>query len=570
MISITRNKEGLKNQRRYPLLFSVLLALILWQLGAMLFEHFVVLGGFLVATPAAVFRRLLALWSQLSFWQTVWFSFSRIVTGFFAALALGSLLAAAAGRFPLLETLFWPYITVIKATPVASFIILCLIWWGSRNLSIIISFLMVLPVIYTNMLQGIRSTDRHLLEMAAVFRAGWGRRLVYIYLPQLKPYLLSACSISLGMTWKSGIAAEVIGIPGGSIGEMLYQAKIYLNAQDLFAWTAVIILISVAFEKLFIALIKIAYRKLEGIGRYEPAVNAGSVAAGRGLWAGAPKAGALEAGTLGAGMQEAGTQEAGGLEDGTQEAGMPEAGTQEAGGLEDGPEVEPSVSERSLPGVAVAQASKPAVETPVLPAGSGFSQPLPDIEVQGLTKVYGNKKVLQDYSATFSGGNCTCIMGDSGVGKTTLLHILMGLEQPDAGSITGLAGLKISAVFQEDRLCESFNAIANIGFACGKKTAPAAITAHLTALGLGDSLEQPVRELSGGMRRRVAICRAVLAAGQVLFLDEPLKGLDEQNKEMTANYIRQYSQGITTLMVTHSQDEVALMGGRLLTVKKEP
>lgn len=535
MISITRNKERLKNQRRYQLLFSVLLALILWQLGAMLFEHFVVLGGFLVATPAAVFRRLLALWSQLSFWQTVWFSFGRIVTGFFAALTLGSLLAAAAGRFPLLETLFWPYITVIKATPVASFIILCLIWWGSRNLSIIISFLMVLPVIYTNMLQGIRSTDRHLLEMAAVFRAGWGRQLVYIYLPQLKPYLLSACSISLGMTWKSGIAAEVIGIPDGSIGEMLYQAKIYLNAQDLFAWTAVIILISVAFEKLFIAFIKIAYRKLEGIGRHGATANAGSAAAGRELWAGTPK-----------------------------------ARTPKSRGLEDGLEIEPSASETPLSAVAVVRVPKSAVGTPALPAGSGFSQPLPDIEVQGLTKIYGNKKVLQDYSATFSGGNCTCIMGDSGVGKTTLLHILMGLEQPDAGSIKGLAGLKISAVFQEDRLCESFNAIANIGFACGKKTDPVTITAHLTALGLGDSLEQPVRELSGGMRRRVAICRAVLAAGQVLFLDEPLKGLDEQNKEMTANYIRQYSQGITTLMVTHSQDEVALMGGRLLTMKKEP
>lgn len=540
MISITRNKERLKHQRRYRLLFSVLLALILWQLGAMLFEHFVALGGFLVATPAAVFRRLLALWSQLSFWQTVWFSFGRIVTGFFAALALGSLLAAAAGRFPLLETLFWPYITVIKATPVASFIILCLVWWGSRNLSIIISFLMVLPVIYTNMLQGIRSTDRHLLEMAAVFRAGWGRRLVYIYLPQLKPYLLSACSISLGMTWKSGIAAEVIGIPDGSIGEMLYQAKIYLNTQDLFAWTAVIILISVAFEKLFIALIKIGYRKLEAIGRHGGTVNAGSVAAGRELWTGMP-----EAGIPGAGGDEPGIRQLG---DGI-------------------PGIEHSIAEPSLPDIAVARAPKPAGEAPALPAGSGFSQPLPDIEVQGLTKAYGNKKVLQDYSATFSGGDCTCIMGDSGVGKTTLLQILMGLEPPDAGSIKGLAGLKISAVFQEDRLCESFNAIANIGFACAKKTDPAAIAAHLTALGLGDSMEQPVRELSGGMRRRVAICRAVLAAGQVLFLDEPLKGLDEQNKEMTAKYIRQYSQGITTLMVTHSQDEVSLMGGRLVNQK---
>jgi NitT/TauT family transport system permease protein len=483
MISIIKDKRGRQ------LIVSILLALTLWQLGAMLFEHFFVMGRFLVATPAAVLGRLLSLWLQLSFWRTVWFSFIRIVAGFLAALTLGSLLAVAAGRFPLLETLFWPYLTVIKATPVASFIILCLIWWGSRNLSIIISFLMVLPVIYTNMLQGIRSADRHLLEMAAVFRAGWGRRLVYIYLPQLKPYLLSACSLALGMTWKSGIAAEVIGIPSGSIGEMLYQAKVYLNAQELFAWTAVVILISAAFEKLFMAGIKRAYQKLERLGRYEGAA------------------------------------------------------------------AEP------LPAPGLAPGST-AEAAPAL-------APLPDIEVRGLCKAYGNKEVLRDYSAVFPGGSCICIMGDSGVGKTTLLHILMGLVQQSAGVVTGLEGLRISAVFQEDRLCESFNAIANVGFACGRRLTAAVIAAHLTALGLGDSMNQPVGELSGGMRRRVAIVRGVLAGGQVLFLDEPLKGLDEQNKEITAAYIRRYSQGVTTLMVTHSQDEVALMGGRLLVLKQE-
>ncbi len=135
--------------------------------------------------------------------------------------------------------------SAIKAIPVASFIILVLIWVPSRNLSIVISFLMVLPVVYTNVLNGIASTDRKLLEMAQVFRVPLSRRIRYIYLSQLLPFLRTGFSLSLGLCWKAGIAAEVIGIPKGSIGEKLYEAKVYLQTADLFAWTLVIVLISV-------------------------------------------------------------------------------------------------------------------------------------------------------------------------------------------------------------------------------------------------------------------------------------------------------------------------------------
>ena len=470
----------IKGNRSVKLALSILLALALWQAGTVLFSWYMPLGSFLVATPTSAFGRLLSLLVKADFWLRVWFSFARIAAGFFAALAVGSLLAVAAGRFPLLETLFWPYITVIKATPVASFIILCLIWMGSANLSATISFFMVLPIVYSNVLQGIRSTDAQLLEMAEVFRVGWGRRMIYIYLPQLKPYLISACSVALGMTWKSGIAAEVIGIPRGSIGEMLYEAKVYLNAPDLFAWTAVIILISAAFEKAFMALLKKAYEKLEGLGKWEGALP------------GEP-----------AGFESAGYA-----------------------------------------------------------MGAGE-----DIVIRGLNKAYGGKQVLKDFTATFPAGQCTCVMGDSGIGKTTLLNILMGLAPPDAGSVTGLEGKKPAAVFQEERLCDSFSAVANVSLACGKKAAPDIIASHLAALGLGESLNQPTRELSGGMRRRVAIIRAVLAGGQVLYLDEPLKGLDEHTREVVADYVREHTKGITTLMVTHSREEVDMMGGILLTLE---
>ncbi|MDE6364806.1 MAG: ABC transporter permease subunit, partial [Lachnospiraceae bacterium] len=141
-----------------------------------------------------------------------------------------------------------------------------LIWFSSRNLSILISFLMVLPIIYTNVLGGIRNVDRQLLEMAQVFRISRLRVVRYIYLPQIMPFFYSACRISLGLSWKAGAAAEVIGMPRGSIGERLQQAKIYLDTPDLFAWTIVVVALSLGCEKLVLTLIIKCAARLSGRG----------------------------------------------------------------------------------------------------------------------------------------------------------------------------------------------------------------------------------------------------------------------------------------------------------------
>ena len=240
-------------------LLSVALALLLWQAGAILLDL-----PLLLVPPLEVVKRLLGLIQETDFWRTLLFSFSRIVLGFAIAFALGCLLGVLSGKWPLLETLLWPYVITIKTVPVASFIILSLFFLSARRLSTFISFLMVFPVIYSNVLEGIRSTDRDLLEMSQVFRIPWGRRLLYIYLPHLKPFLFSACSVALGMSWKSGVAAEVIGVASGSIGEKLYESKIYFMTEDLLAWTVVIVLISVLFEKLFLRLMKAAFDRWEG------------------------------------------------------------------------------------------------------------------------------------------------------------------------------------------------------------------------------------------------------------------------------------------------------------------
>ena len=154
----------------------------------------------------------------------------------------------------------------VKAVPVASFIILVLIWVSPENLSVIISFLMVFPVIYTNVRDGIRSMDPRLAEMAKVFEIPVLLRVRYIYASQVLPFFRAGCSLALGLCWKSGIAAEVIGLPENTIGENLYNAKIYLNTPDLFAWTLVIVAVSVLFEKVFLKLIDLAAKRTGRMG----------------------------------------------------------------------------------------------------------------------------------------------------------------------------------------------------------------------------------------------------------------------------------------------------------------
>ena len=239
-------------------ILAVALALLVWQLGAMALD-----SSLLLVSPVETARELFVQVRDPAFWGTGGFSLQRILLGFGAAFLTASVMAGLSFRFPVVETLLWPYITVAKSTPVASIIILCLIWLSSRSLSVFISFLMALPVLYANILQGLKVYDPGLLEVTQVYRVSPVRRFVFVTLPQLKPYLLTACHTALGLSWKSGIAAEVIGIPDGSIGERLYQAKVYLATRELFAWTVVIIILSVLVEKLFIGLLKLVYGRLE-------------------------------------------------------------------------------------------------------------------------------------------------------------------------------------------------------------------------------------------------------------------------------------------------------------------
>jgi len=221
----------------------------------------------LLPRPDTVIIRLAALIVTGDFWRTVGMTLLRILCGVLLGTAAASVLAVATCRVPMLNALFAPMLTVIKSTPVASFIVLAIIWIGRDFLPAVIVILMVLPVVWANVSAGIRSTDPLLLEMARVYHFPRGRILRRIYLPSVLPHFLSALRSALGMAWKAGVAAEVLTVPGISIGKYLMESKLYMEIPDLFAWTLVVILCSLAIEKLLIAAVgKLALRsKREGI-----------------------------------------------------------------------------------------------------------------------------------------------------------------------------------------------------------------------------------------------------------------------------------------------------------------
>ena len=182
------------------------------------------------------------------------------------------------------------------------------------------------------------------------------------------------------------------------------------------------------------------------------------------------------------------------------------------------------------------------------------------MKIQHLCKSFDGKMVLDHVSLTLESGGTACLMAPSGRGKTTLLRCIAGLEAPDSGQITDLPE-RIAYVFQEDRLCDGFSAVDNIRLVTGKALGESEIRRHLEELGLAGSLDQPVRELSGGMRRRVVISRAVCFGADLLLLDEPFKGLDDEARQQTADYILRHRGAAAILCVTHDREDAAALGG---------
>lgn len=247
-------------------LFQALLPLVfwlgVWQLAGWLVERSVEGRGneLLLPYPTSVAKALLRLVVTGDFWRSVGASLLRIFYGLAAGVLTGSLLAALTAAIPLADQLLSPAIRVIRATPVASFILLILLWTSRDAVPVIVSALMVLPVVWETMSQGIAAVDGKLLELARAYRFSRWKTAKLIYLPSLKPYFSAALTNAVGLAWKSGSAAEVLCLPKAALGSRIYQAKLYLEIPELFAWTVTVVCLSLALEKL----LGLALRKQKG------------------------------------------------------------------------------------------------------------------------------------------------------------------------------------------------------------------------------------------------------------------------------------------------------------------
>ena len=220
----------------------------------------------IVASPWQVVKVLARLMVTASFWDAAGTTFWHIGCGFVLAVALGTALAWLASLHRWVDALFAPPIRAMRSVPVVSFIILLLIWGGSAWLSTVVSCLMVLPAVFDSIAEGLARVPGELREMARVFAVSRWRTLRAITAPALWPYLMAACKVGVGLAWKAGVSAEVIGLPDGTIGERLNTAKLYLATGDLFAWTAVIVALGLATERLVLWLLARVEHRFEAVG----------------------------------------------------------------------------------------------------------------------------------------------------------------------------------------------------------------------------------------------------------------------------------------------------------------
>jgi len=224
---------------------------VVWYLAAVTMDN-----PLLLPSPIQVLRCLGNLMLTAGFWQTVAVSIGRILLGIVCAVALGCVLAVVTTSCRLPEILIAPAMTAMQATPVASFTILVLIWIDRDFVPVLICGMMVLPVVWNSVSTGIRVTDPQLLEMAKVYRLSRLQTLRRIWIPSVMPFFRTACSSSIGLGWKAGIAAEVLTVPKHSIGRMIADSKLYLMTEELFASTLVVIVLSLLLQRIMLRLLQ--------------------------------------------------------------------------------------------------------------------------------------------------------------------------------------------------------------------------------------------------------------------------------------------------------------------------
>ena len=247
IISTMKNKNNTTKKILCIVLSGVFWILVWWGVALYINQEL------LVVSPKQVAFRLVELMGEGSFWMSVLYSLLRVSLGYLLAVITAVILSTLTHASQLVYHISSPLLSIIKAVPVASFIILALIWMNKDIIPVFITFLIVLPIVWGNLHRGLKETDTKLLEMCSVYNVPLCRQISGIYIPSVKPYFTSACKTAVGLAWKSGVAAEVLCKPEFSIGGHMYDAKIYLETTDVFAWTAVTVVLSVIIETIITA-----------------------------------------------------------------------------------------------------------------------------------------------------------------------------------------------------------------------------------------------------------------------------------------------------------------------------
>lgn len=430
----------LKNNKILRQIIAVAFWVTAWFIIARLVDN-----SLLVASPIDTVRALIEMLSGGTLMVAVFRSLLRIMAGFLLGALVASVMAVLAYNHEVLETAFEPVISLCKAVPVAAFAVILIIWFGVFNLSMLIAMIVVMPIMYSNLLEGLKNTDRKLLEMAKCLDVLLYNKIFFIYRPSLAPFICSAVKTGIGTCWKAGVAAEVIGLCSKTIGGELYISKVYFDTAAVFAWAGVTVAVSFLMEKLVVFIV------------------------------------------------------------------------------------------RKLLQMEVSCRGKEASVT-----GDG------NVKIRNISKSFDSKVLYNGYSADWKKGETYKLDGISGSGKTTLLRMVAGLDKPDAGEI--LCSGKVVMMFQEDRLCEDYSAVCNVAMTgIGEDKARAALKRILDE----SSLDKPCRELSGGMKRRVALVRAMECPADTVLLDEPYTGLDDDTLKVVKEYINSSKQSKTVIVASH-------------------
>ena len=418
--------------------------LAVWVFAAALVAQPLILPG-----PGAVVVALLRLVCDATTWAILVGSGARILGGLALAAICGGVLAGVSVRSRTFARLVAPALSFVKATPVACVVVLLLIWLGSARVSIAAVFLMALPGVYFSLVEGLAQVDKPLEQMFRLHGVrGW--RLFFAHTwREVLPFVLSCARAVIGMSWKAGVAAELIGMAAGTVGERIYQAKLLIETADLLAWTVLVVAASWACERVLVWLLRAS-----GSVAWRVAVRAHG-RSGRGREGGSAGGGAAAVLVL-------------------------------------------AVGDRA----------------PWAPALDGLALRVP-------------------------AGGRTCVMGASGVGKSTLLALAAGECVP------------CSVVFQDVRLAEDASALDNVLVCADARVDASSAAALLRLLVPGVDVHARVAELSGGQRRRVEIARALLCPGGAVILDEPFTGLDTAARDACAEVVLDLLDGRMLLLATH-------------------